>query len=62
MGHRDVGYENRRWTELSQDHVGFWVLVFGMKNYQVQLLREANTGWRKSHLRFSVENVVSGVK
>lgn len=62
MSLRDIGYENRRRTELAQDHVGLWALVFGMKNYQVRLLKDANTEWRKSHLRVDVENFVSGVK
>jgi hypothetical protein len=62
MGRRDIGFENRWWTELSQDDVGPWALVFEMKNYQVQLLRDASTGWRKSHPRVDVENIVSGVK
>jgi hypothetical protein len=29
---RVVGYENRRWTELAQDHVGLWALVQGGSN------------------------------
>jgi hypothetical protein len=62
MDRRDIGYENRRWTELSQVDVGSWALVFGMKKYQVQLLTDASTGWRKRHLRVDVEDVVCDFK
>ena len=54
-----------RKSEVERNGSGSYrILGFNVwdENYQVQLLRDANTGWPKSHPRVDVENVVSGVK